>query len=55
MKATANNSARTYTLRVDGSKYRTIKMSKEEFENAYYFTENDWRNFLKTNEYYKVK
>ena len=33
MKATANKSARTYTLRVDGNKYRTIKMSKEEFDN----------------------
>lgn len=55
MKATANKSARTYTLRVDGNKYRTIRMSKEEFESAYYWTENDWRQFLKTDEYYKVK
>ena len=55
MKATQNKSARTYTLRVNGSKYRTTRMSKQEFENAYYWTENDWNQFLKTDEYYKVK
>jgi hypothetical protein len=55
MKATQNKSARTYTLRVNGNKYRTFPMSKEEFENAYYHTENDWNNFLKGNDYYKVK
>jgi hypothetical protein len=55
MKATQNKSARTYTLRVNGNKYRTVKMNKEEFENSYYWTENDWNNFLKGNDYYKVK
>ena len=55
MKATANKSARTYTLRFDGNKYRTVRMSKEEFDNAYYYTENDWKNFLRGSEYYKVK
>jgi hypothetical protein len=55
MKATQNKSARTYTLRVNGNKYRTFPMTKQEFENAYYHTENDWNNFLKGNDYYKVK
>ena len=55
MKITSNKSARTYTIRDNGNKYRTIRMSKEEFESAYYWTENDWKNFLKTDEYYKVK
>jgi hypothetical protein len=55
MKATQNKSARTYTLRDNGNKYRTNKMTKEEFENAYYRTKNDWNNFLKGNDYYKVK
>lgn len=55
MKATANKSKRTYTLRVNGNKYRTITMSKQEFESAYYWTQNDWKQFLKTDEYYKVK
>lgn len=30
-------------------------MNKEEFENAQYWTGNDWENFLKTDEYYVVK
>lgn len=55
MKAKANKSKRTYTLRLDGNKYRTIPMSKEEFENAYYWTDNDWKQFLKTDEYFIVK
>ena len=55
MKTTSNKSARTYTIRVNGSKYRTFQMSKQEFDSAYYWAENDWRQFLKTNEYYVVK
>ena len=50
----ANNSKRTYTIRKQGSKYRTYQMAKEEFDSAYYWTGNDWSNFLKTDEYYRV-
>jgi hypothetical protein len=55
MKTTANKSARTYTIRKDGNKYRTIRMSKQEFDSAYYWSANDWNQFLKTDEYYIVK
>lgn len=55
MKITSNKSARTYTIVNETAKYRTFKMSKQEFESAYYWTENDWKQFLKTDEYYKVK
>lgn len=56
MKATENKSKRTYTLRTEtGNKYRTYQMNKKEFESAYYWTENDWKQFLKTDEYYIVK
>ena len=55
MKTTSNKSARTYTIRVNGSKYRTFQMSKQEFDSAYYWTENDWIQFLKTDEYFVVK
>lgn len=56
MKATANKSKRTYTLRTKtGNKYRTHQMSKQEFQSAYYWTENDWKQFLTTNEYSIVK
>lgn len=55
----ANQSKRTFTIRkthTDGSKtkYRTIQMSKEEFESAEHWTANDWNQFLKTDEYYIV-
>jgi len=55
MKTTFNKSARTYTIRVNGNKYRTLQMSKQEFDSAYYWTENDWKQFLKTDEYYTIK
>jgi len=56
MEATANKSKRTFTLRDKGNKYRTQKMSKQEFESAYYYwTSNDWKQFLKTDEYSIVK
>jgi len=55
MKTTSNKSARTYTIRVNGNKYRTLQMSKQEFDSAYYWSENDWKQFLKTDEYYTIK
>lgn len=59
IKATANHSQRTFTLRIayaDGStvKYRTIKMSRDDFQSSLNNTTNDWNQFLKTNEYYKL-
>jgi hypothetical protein len=53
MKITSNKSKRTYTIKNDYAKYRTFTMSKQEFDSAYYWTENDWKQFLKTDEYYK--
>jgi hypothetical protein len=58
IKATANKSKRTFTIRkyIDGklfSKYRTIPLSKEEFQSEEMNTENDWKQFLKSDDYYK--
>ena len=58
--ATPNHKNRTFTIRtfVNGKlnfKYRTIQMSKKEFENELNNTENDWSHFLKSNDYYLVK
>lgn len=55
----SNKSARTFTIRtfIDGklsSKYRTNKMSKLEFESNEYNTDNDWKQFLKSDDYYIV-
>ena len=60
IKVTANESVRTFTIRtyVNGklnAKYRTIKLSKEEFESEGNNTENDWLQFLKSSDYYLVK
>ena len=58
--ATPNHKNRTFTIitLVNGklnNKYRTIKLSKPEFENELNNTENDWSHFLKSNDYYLVK
>ena len=58
--ATPNYTNRTFTIRtfVNGklnNKYRTIKLSKLEFENELNNTENDWSQFLKSNDYFLVK
>ena len=60
LTATPNYSARTFTLRVryeDGTttKYRTIKLNNEEFQSELNNSENDWFQFLKGGDYYKVK
>ena len=57
IKASANQSQRTFTIRkyIDGklfAKYRTTQMSKEEFESSESNTENDWKQFLKSDDYY---
>ena len=52
----ANKSKRTFTIRVNGNKYRTVRMNKEEFNNNSNNTANDWRYFLHScsGDYYKV-
>jgi hypothetical protein len=57
--ATANQSKRTFTIRkyIDDKlfiKYRTFKMSQDEYDSEYGNTENDWKQFLKSNDYYEV-
>lgn len=59
IKVKANHQQRTFTIRKyqDGRvyvKYRTLKMNKEEFEENLNNTENDWQQYLKTDEYYKI-
>lgn len=55
IKVTANHSARTFTIRTSAAKYRTFKMDKQEFNSAFYWTGQDWQEFLKSSDYYKVK
>ena len=60
IKATANQSKKTFTIRISDetgiyAKYRTSPMSKPEFEEAQYNTQNDWEDFLKSGSYTKVK
>ena len=52
-----NKSARTFTIRKNGNKYKTGKFPYIEFAKAANFwTGNDWMNFLKqSNDYYIVK
>ena len=59
IKSTANQSKKTFTIRkYEGSKlvskYRTIEMSQEEFDSEERNTENDWKQFLKSDDYYAV-
>lgn len=57
IKISSNKSARTFTIRKNGSKYRTGQFEKSEFLEAQRFwTGNDWMNFLKySGDYYIVK
>ena len=58
--ASPNYKNKTFTIRtfINGkinNKYRTIKLSKAEFEKELNNTENDWMHFFKSNDYYLVK
>ena len=55
IKVSANQSKRTFTIVTESAKFRTLQMSREEFESCEYQTGNDWENFLRTNAYYQVK
>jgi len=52
MNVKANQKDRTFTIRVNGSKYRTSKFLKATFEELEYNTDADWGNFLATSNYY---
>jgi hypothetical protein len=60
IKATANQRLRRFTLRcyeneVMYAKYKTVFMTQEEFNSAEFWTQEDWKQFLRTtDEYYKV-
>ena len=59
IKVSANQSKKTFTIRkyIDGNlfaKYRTIEMSQDEFDSEEMNTENDWKQFLKSDDYYTV-
>jgi arsenate reductase-like glutaredoxin family protein len=55
LKISANHSKRTFTIRTDVAKYRTIRLSKEEFQSCLNNTGQDWRVFLRSSDYYKVR
>jgi hypothetical protein len=54
LKVSANKTARTFTIRTDAGKFRSIKLSKEEFNSNRYNTGNDWQHFLSAGDFYKV-
>jgi len=57
IKVTANKWKRTFTIRKNGSKYRTTKLARDEFEEMEYMSENDWSYWLRNEQgsYYIVK
>lgn len=56
IKVKANHSKKTFTIYKDGSKFITLKMNKQEFEECLFNTSNDWINFLRTdNSYILIK
>ena len=59
IRVTANQSKRTFTIRKYSNgklfaKYRTCEMNVENFEVEEMNTENDWKDFLKSSDYYRV-
>lgn len=57
LQVTQNEEERTFTIKsiIDGklfATYETIEMTQEEFEEEENNTKNDWKNFLKTNQYH---
>ena len=54
-RISSNKQKRTFTIRTNSAKYITLQFSEEEFFFAdTFWNGNDWRQFLKTDDYYKV-
>lgn len=47
MKIKSNKTKRTYTIIIDGLKYRTLTLSAAEFQELEYNTASDWINYVK--------
>ncbi|MFK5981488.1 MAG: hypothetical protein QM499_01140 [Flavobacteriaceae bacterium] len=54
IKVSANQSKRTFTIKTESGKFRTFPMNKEEFNIEKQNTGNDWQQFLKSDDYYKI-
>ncbi len=59
-KCVANKSRRTFTIYCQEggrtyAKYRTVPMSKEEFQSCQHHTQNDWANWMKSDDYYPIR
>ena len=56
LRISVNHSKRTFTIRTDVAKYRTVRLGKEEFNSYLINTGQDWKFFLrKGDDYYKVR
>ena len=55
IRVSSNKRTRTYTIKKNGSTYRTYPMSKEEFNSCDWHTGNDWNDWLRNSgDYYSV-
>ena len=55
MTITSNKTKRHYTIKFNGTTYRTYQMSKVEFEEAWLMTEGDWKSYIRCNSVIVVK
>ena len=56
LKITSNVKERTFRIKTESATYKTIRMTKDEFNNADNWTGQDWQSFLnRTFEYYVIK
>jgi hypothetical protein len=56
LKVTSNTKERTFRIKKDNTIFKTIKMTKDDFNDADNWTANDWQSFLnKTHEYFIIK
>ena len=57
MRIKSNKSKRTFTIRKESAKFRTLQMSTDKFNECDNNTNEDWKYFLRTQSgsYYEVK
>lgn len=55
IKVRSNSAKRHFTIITEAAKYRTVQLSKKEFDSCLNNTGNDWQQFLNSgDDYYKL-
>ena len=55
LAVSSNKRERTFRIKTNSGTYKTTQLTRDEFDDAENWTGNDWQNYLRTEQYTKIK